>query len=302
MKSKKVLLKSLWKHEQLYRNSFKVTTTLDRNKNWERWFLLTSDQHWDNPSSDRKLMIKHMDQARERQASIISAGDFFCLMQGKYDKRGHKGAIRPEHNKDNYIDSVIDDAVDFIAPYADLWCFVATGNHEQAIESRHEINVIERFSRAIYDRTKRTVWNGGYSGYLTFNFIRADRKGGQSVSLVLKYAHGAGGGAPVTGGVIESFRQAAYYRDADLYLSGHTHDSFSREIETERFNSSTGQTKLTVHTQIKCPSYKRSYKDGWGGWETAKMGMPPKPIGAYWLRFYYEHEKQTVCYEVIKAS
>lgn len=300
-KLKKSLLKSLWKHEQLYRNSFKVSSVLERNKNWERFFLLTSDQHWDNPSSDRKLQIKHLNQARERQASVISAGDYFCLMQGKYDKRGHKGAIRPEHNKDNYIDAVIDDATEFIAPYADLFVFIATGNHEQAIENRSEINIIERFSRAVYEKTGHVIWNGGYSGYLTFNFKNASGKG-FSHNTIMKYAHGTGGGAPVTGGIIDSFRQAAYYRDADIYLSGHTHDSFAREIETERFNAHTGQTKLTVHTQIKCPSYKKSYKDGWGGWETAKMGMPPKPIGAYWLRFYYESDPEAVCYEVIKAS
>jgi Rieske Fe-S protein len=40
---------------------------------------------------------------------------------------------------------------------------------------------------------------------------------------------------------------------------------------------------------IKCPSYKDAYDDGAAGWEVSK-GHPPKPLGAWWLRFYWNDD------------
>ncbi len=39
----------------------------------------------------------------------------------------------PEHNKANYIDAVIEDAVDYWSPYAHLLTVIGYGNHETAI-------------------------------------------------------------------------------------------------------------------------------------------------------------------------
>jgi hypothetical protein len=44
----------------------------------EFWYLLTADRHWDNPDSDWDLQIKHLKEARERDAMVIDVGDFFC--------------------------------------------------------------------------------------------------------------------------------------------------------------------------------------------------------------------------------
>ena len=44
-------------------------------KDWEQWILLTSDRHWDNPKSDRRLQTKHLQLAKERNALIIDNGD-----------------------------------------------------------------------------------------------------------------------------------------------------------------------------------------------------------------------------------
>src|SRR5688572_11399081 len=68
----------------------------------ERWFLLQSDVHWDNPHCDRKLFYKHLKQAQERDAAILDNGDFFCAMQGKWDKRANKSDLRPEHQSGDY--------------------------------------------------------------------------------------------------------------------------------------------------------------------------------------------------------
>jgi len=46
-----------------------------------------------------------------------------------------------------------------------------------------------------------------------------------------------------------------------------------------------GAVEQRLVTVVKCPTYKDEYKTGEGGWHIA-TGKPPKPLGAYWLRFY----------------
>jgi len=119
------------------------------NTKFQQSFLLTSDVHFDNPKCDRDLYFKHLDQAKELNAGVFCFGDFFCLMQSRRDKRGSKGSIRPEHNTDNYFDSVILDSADHLKPYAKNLVLFGDGNHETAVLKNMETNPLERFTAAI---------------------------------------------------------------------------------------------------------------------------------------------------------
>ena len=110
--------------------------------------------------------------------------------------------------------------------------------------------------------------------------------GTQRLSKNLKYFHGAGGGGPVTRGVIQTNRQAVYLPDADIVVNGHTHDAWYMPIQRERI-SDQGIIYQDIQHHIRTTSYKDEYKDGKGGWHV-ETWRPPKPIGAAWLRFYYE--------------
>jgi hypothetical protein len=212
--------------QQLSRNVFKITIPIVVRKDWESWVLLTSDQHWDNPKSNHKLQLKHLEEAKERDASIISAGDFFCAMQGKYDRRANKTALRPEHRSDDYFDSLIETASNFFAPYAHNFFLIGMGNHEASIVDRHETNLIERLVAVLNNKTKSKIFSGGFSGWIIFTFMRHDNK--QCGSIVLHYDHGYGGGGPVTADMIQHQRRSVYLPDADIILSGHC---FSEDTE-----------------------------------------------------------------------
>jgi len=297
-----------WNCNKLSRNVFKVTVPFVARKDWEFWFLLTADQHWDNPKSNLKLQREHLQLARERNAAVMSAGDYFCLMQGKYDKRSNKAACRPEHQTDNYFDSVISTAADWLEPYADLYTVIATGNHEEAVNNRHETNIIERFTGVLSDRTGHSVYNGGYSGYIVFSFkgTASTERGKSTKTIVLRYEHGAGGAAPVTGGVIDAHRRGLYYPDADIMVSGHNHNSWMVEYARQRVSRKTGTLYHDIQTHVKAPSYKNGFGDGFSSWE-ATRGMPPKPEGAYWIRFYCKRNPERsrcseILYDIIKAN
>ena len=116
-----------------------MTTRIERNvhridfdKDNARIALL-SDIHWDNPKCDRKLLKSHLNYCLKNKIKVFINGDFFCLMQGKYDPRRSKKDILPEHNKANYIDAVIVDAVNWWSPYAEILTVIGYGNHETAI-------------------------------------------------------------------------------------------------------------------------------------------------------------------------
>lgn len=96
----------------------------------EQWFLLQSDVHWDNPKCDRKKFKKHLDEAVKKNAPILDFGDFFCAMQGKYDRRASKKDIRPEHQNESYLDALVSTASEYLKPYAKLLTVRGQGNHE----------------------------------------------------------------------------------------------------------------------------------------------------------------------------
>ena len=89
----------------------------------------------------------------------------------------------------------------------------------------------------------------------------------------------------MTRGVIQTNRQAVYVADANFVFTGHTHDSWQMPIERIRLNSCDVIEQFR-QTHIKGGGYKEEYRDGYGGWHVERGG-PPKPVGAWWLRFYY---------------
>lgn len=230
-------------------------------------FLLLSDIHWDNPHCDRVLLKKHLEYARTNNAGVFIFGDLFCAMQGKYDPRGGKESIRPEHNVVNYLDAIVEDCAAYFEPYKDNLLLVTPGNHETSILKRMETDLIGRFAKIVGCETAT------YQGWITF---RASIKSGQT-KTVMSYHHGYGGGGPVTKDVIQASRKAVYLPDADIVVSGHTHDRNIFPIQRARFNTLTGEQSLKEQLHLKLGTYKDEYTAG-AGWATEK-GHPPKSLG-----------------------
>lgn len=283
-----------WTTKQLSRNVFEVAVPLKPNKDWEAWCFLVSDQHWDNPKCDQRLLRKHYEQMVERNAMAISVGDQLCMMQGKYDKRASKSECRPEHRVDNYLDAVINTFCDFHAPYANNFVMLGMGNHEASIADRHETNVNERIIAILNSQTGSNIFNGGYSGYVRFRFTNGDN--GFSSKFVVYYEHGFGSGS----GSAQQTKRAVYFPDSELVISGHNHNAVHDEFCRSRLTPD-GKIRNDVQTHIKLGTYKDDRGDGFGGF-AATTGHPPRSLGGWWLRFYYDRPSQRVLYEVIRAK
>jgi hypothetical protein len=132
--------------------------------------------------------------------------------------------------------------------------------------------------------------SGGFGGWVILYF---GTNSGHRQSLRIKYNHGSGSEAPVTGGVIQAERQAAYLPDADIILNGHNHNEYVIAKKRERITIK-GDLYFDVAYYVRTPGYKDDYDDGSEGFEVERM-MRPKPQGAVWLNVFGNSHGKLKC-------
>lgn len=251
-----------------------------RRRTEEMWVLLTADWHWDNPKSNWGTIERDLKLAKKLGAMVISAGDHFCAMQGKYDKRSSKDSLRPEHQVGSYLDALVETAADFLMPYREIMGLISVGNHETAIYNRHETCLVSRLVERLRSQGS-PCRRGGYNGWLMFRALGPDGKQ-MGESYRLYYHHGSGGDAPVTQGTIAMSRVSQFV-DADCILSGHLHTR-NLSVSAREKLSPKGNRKVYETTLVRVSTYKDEYAplDGWH----LEKGKGPRPTTnpAYWMR------------------
>lgn len=248
---------------------------------WSQRYLLIADVHFDNPLCDRKLLKRHLDEAKRDGAGVMCFGDWFDVMGGRSDPRRSKTGIRDAHNVDNYLDAVVDESAEYLAPYQGNLLMMADGNHESSIRKNVEVDLLEHLCRALQ------VQHMGYSGWVRLLFERA-AVGGHRTQRRLFYHHGWGGGGPVTKGTINPSRVAPYVPDADIVVYGHIHEQWLFPIERQRCTDG-GRLFFDKQVHVQLPTFKQEYTLD-GGYHMEK-GRGPKPMGAWWMEFYYNTGK-----------
>lgn len=256
--------------------------------------LLQSDVHFDHPKCDRKLYFNHLDEAVKRNAGIFVAGDFLCLMQGRNDRRRSKDAIRDEHNKSDYFDAVVQDSASQISEYAKHFIAFSDGNHETAVVKNIETNPLSRLVLDINANHGAQAEHLPYQCFVVFKFRR--KTGGNVRRAVMAVHHGKWGGV-VSKGTQGISRYAAIYPQADIVLSGHTHDYWV--VPTEMYNLSVnGKISLKTQYHVKTGTYKDEFKDG-SGFAIERI-VTPKPMGSWWLKMKPKDDKVQISFEMCK--
>jgi hypothetical protein len=273
---------------------------MDVPSGWEQWYLHVSDCHYDSVFCNRDVMKEQFDEAVKRRARINIYGDFFDAMQGRFDPRRSMAELRPEYRREDYYDFVVDDAAEWLKPYAPYIDILSDGNHELSVVKAANINLMDRLVKELRRNKNCTAVHGGYGGWLRYMLNMSDGEStGPRTSVKMRYYHGAGmgGDAPVTKGVINTNRQAVYLPDANVVINGHNHNAYYVPIERERISNKGIQYFDTQH-HIRIPGYKQAYADGTAGWDVVR-GSPPKPIGAFWIRMYMTSPNNGVMLQVI---
>lgn len=261
-----------------------------KSNDWTGWVLLRSDAHHDSPHSDHDMQKRHLDLAIKRGAAIIDCGDVFDLMQGKWDPRRSKFECRPEFaTSGDYLDKVINNTADFLAPYSSNFVCIGRGNHEQSVMKNLETDVTERLCARMSGISGKNVWSSGYGGYVIFKVDYC----GRSCNLILKHYHGTGGGGEMSKGTLSVVRDAAKFDpNSDIIAEGHIHELWMLSLERERLVTQNGVYKIETKPQyhLRCGSYKDEHGSGYAGWSVEK-NMPPKSKGAWWVKLGFSAAK-----------
>lgn len=255
---------------------------------WEFWVLLRSDAHHDSPGCRRELEKKHLEMVKEREGLWLDFGDLLDAMQGKHDRRRNYDELREEDKVADYYDSIVRHAAEFYGPYADRCGLLARGNHETATVKHCSTDVTSNLAYHLNHQhlagNSHRVYTGGFGGWVRFMFTI---NGSTRRTIRLKYFHGAGGSAPVTKGVIQTARQAAYLSNADIVVNGHNHQGYVLPLAKEVLSRS-GEVVRSVQWHVRLPGYKDDYGDGAEGY-AVEHGHGPNPLGAAWIHFVCEN-------------
>jgi len=269
------------------------------NGEWEQWGLISSDRHIDNPHSDLVMQRKHLQQAKERNAFVIDTGDLFCAMQGKFDKRSYKPDLNDENKVGDYLGSLVRSGLKLFEPFKENLAIIGEGNHESSVRKRAEFDLTQALVDRLHDKGSM-VAIGGYRFWVRFKFNNKSKTNQYRQTLNMYCTHGGGGGGPVTKGVIKTNRRAVYLPDAHIVTGGHIHESWLVELTRARL-STNGKEFQDTQTHVSLPTYKQEFIGSDAGYHHENE-RPPKPLGAWWIRFYFDRSKsKKIQYELQRA-
>jgi len=92
----------------------------------------------------------------------------------------------------------------------------------------------------------------------------------------------------VTKGTIQTNRRAVVYPDANIVISGHSHQQWMMPIPRLRINDF-GREYRDEQLHLQIPSYKDEITGQVDGFAVEKQ-FAPKPLGAWWLRFWWQRD------------
>lgn len=256
--------------------------------------LFISDVHFDSTKCDRELLTKHLDEARKRGAKVFVFGDWFDLMQGKYDPRGNYSDLRPEYKSITYLDDVIEDSAKYLQEYKHQIVFIGRGNHETNIEKRLHTSPLDRLA-AIHNQNGGNIVVGGYSGWLMCHIKSGDSSKAMSA---VHFHHGYGGNAPRSKGVLGVDIDQMQFPDASVIVRGHTHQKWHVPVVVDRISERGNAYQQRVH-HLRTGSYKK-LGDRYAGWAVEKNFNTPT-LGGWWLTAKRNRSNHTIDWKVEEA-
>lgn len=245
----------------------------------KQWLLLQSDEHFDSVKCDRTMYQAHLEEAVNRDALIVSNGDLFDAMQGRWDPRGTYEGLRPEFKVNNYLQKVEEEAAEFLAPYAKHIVMLGHGNHETSVIKRHNHDLTHGLTSLLNRECGTHIKKGGFDGWFRIFFSCGERRG----RINIYRHHGWGGNAVVTKGTLQPSRLAPVMPDAHIVITGHDHNEWTFPITRHRVTQQ-GRCYTDEQLHVRVPGYKKPDPVGDSGWAKEK-GFAPNPTGAVWVWF-----------------
>lgn len=256
--------------------------------------MVISDVHWDSKDCDRKLLKKHLNTAVEQDAAIIIIGDFFDMMEGRNDMR-RSNTARAEHYAPNYLQKVVMDAAEWLQPYAKNIAMISNGNHETSVAKHTQVQTLTWLCYELRKQGSQVI-EGDYQGFFVVRAVYEYEGKNTYFPYKIFYHHGLWGGI-ISKGTQSVMRFGAVVPDADMIVTGHTHDQWMMLHTRYKLNKAYDVT-LEDQIHLKLGTYKNEFKTG-NGFAVEKIGLP-KPVGGWMVDFNIE--KNDVKNNVLRAT
>jgi hypothetical protein len=231
--------------------------------------------------------------AANPHARVVLGGDFNDMMFNRNDPRAyapgvHRVITDAKAENRSVPKAIAEWNLELLRPIADKIDVVLTGNHEQAYYDRHDSNVARDTADAIneYLQSTGSEHRCEYAGYMCFlrYFLTYTEDGwDKPISRVINgfLHHGTGGGAPVTKGMIDIYRDLTKY-NFHWAMRGHIHKLTASEgVKTEAHGTfGNGRVRNVPNAAIISPGYQRSYSNDATHYFSERKAHDPNPIGA----------------------
>lgn len=252
--------------------------------------LNCSDIHIDSKLCDRDLLRKHCEEADY----IKIFGDLFDLMQGRGDKRRSYSDLKDKHKATNYIDTVVQDAVQFFKPFAKKLLYVGLGNHETSVILNTGTNPLSAFCMMMRMEGSNVV-EGTYQGFIVDSFVKVNEKDGNTNSIVTAFHHGHGGAPQKTEGTLDIEGDKAKYPGVDIVVKGHNHFKWHNPGQTSYWLNRRYCVEKRVQHHVRLGTYKASkFTDGW----EVEKGFKPTPLGGYFIDYKFQQHPTGNSYNI----
>jgi hypothetical protein len=246
---------------------------------WQHKTLAMFDQHFDSDKCRKDLFEGGLRAAKDGGHPILFGGDMLDVMQTRHDPRRKRGGNMSENMR--YLNHIIDELAEFLLPYAENIIAWFDGNHETVVLKNCDIDLVEAVIGKLRDKTGYAINHMNYSGYIIY---KMDSKSSRNPYPKVWVHHGYGGAAPATKGVNHVVYRAGAYPDADVFLTGHTHNCWAMPHAQEKLTEQ-GNVYKRVQWHAQIPSLKdETRKKKGSGWGIEK-GFTPQVNGYGWVNF-----------------
>jgi predicted phosphodiesterase len=242
----------------------------------ETWRVpVLSDVHWGNKGCAAgrfRAVVKKI--SRLQRCIIFMLGDQIDAIS-RTDKRFDASvlddrALRNLADIGNMGEVLYDSMIEELQPIKDKIAVALIGNHESKYMGQTEqVRLHERFCEAIGAR------NGGYACFVDLVFTDPE----QNSATFRVFAHHGAGAAATPGGKVNRLIRFMDMANADIALTGHTHESI--DYTRTRLGASRSCDEITHVDQlgVVCGTYLRTYAAGIVGYGE-RAGYHPTPIGS----------------------
>lgn len=240
-----------------------------------------------NASDERAIQGKVTEVKDRKDAYWFGMGDYAdCIF--KDDKRFDMMGLAPWVQKDNIVESQKERVFNLLYPIRDKCWGLLTGNHEETIHVRHQIDFTRNLCRSL---------DVPYAGYVCFLNLHFRRRGSGETHLVRIHAWHGAGAAQSEGAVLMRLVRLVNDVQADIYLMGHLHKIV--QYTPDRLVCKAGRVKSIKLAAAITGSWVKTYAQPHEGEHfnpayTEMKGYSPTRIGCPIIHITPDEDKFTI--------